>query len=44
VGVRTRAIQRHLRKVEALPAAEARKILPDLADLPDEGVDDEEES
>ncbi len=32
VGARTRAIQRHLRKVEALSAAESRKALPDLAD------------
>ncbi len=41
VGARTRAIQRHLRKVEAMPAAEARKILPDLAD---DMTDGEEES
>lgn len=41
VGARTRAIQRHLRKVETMPAAEARKILPDLAD---DMTDGEEES
>lgn len=39
VGARTRAIQRHLRKVEAMPAAEARKILPELTD----GITDGEE-
>ncbi len=40
VGARTRAIQKHLRKVEALPAAEARKILPDLADDISDGEED----
>ncbi len=40
VGARTRAIQRHLQKVEALPASEARKMLPDLSDA---GVDESEE-
>ncbi|MFN3950906.1 MAG: DNA recombination protein RmuC [Thermaurantimonas sp.] len=29
-GTRTRAIQRHLRSVQALPVAESRKILPDV--------------
>lgn len=31
MGKRTRAIQRQLRNVESLPAAEAQKILPDMA-------------
>ncbi len=30
VGTRTRAIQRQLRKVETLPAAELKDILPEL--------------
>lgn len=42
VGARTRAIQRHLRNVEALPASEARKMLPDLSDAI-AGEDEEEE-
>ncbi len=32
VGPRTKAIQKHLRNVELLPAAEARLILPELED------------
>jgi DNA recombination protein RmuC len=31
VGTRTRAIQRQLRNVESLPAAEAQIMLPDVA-------------
>ncbi len=31
VGTRTRAIQRQLRNVESIPAAEAQKILPDMS-------------
>lgn len=43
VGARTRAIQRHLRNVEALPASEARKMLPDLADdIMAEGEEDDQ--
>jgi len=42
VGARTWAIQRHLRNVEALPASEARKMLPDLSDAI-AGEDEEEE-
>jgi DNA recombination protein RmuC len=38
VGPRTKAIQRHLRTVESLPAAEARLVLPELADAE---IDDE---
>jgi DNA recombination protein RmuC len=43
VGVRTKAIQRHLRNVEALPAAEARKILPDITGNGTDDVEEEEE-
>jgi len=43
VGARTRAIQRHLRNVEKLPAAEARKMLPDLAEEIISGEDDYED-
>ncbi len=43
VGARTRAIQRHLRNVEKLPAAEAREMLPDLAEDIIAGEDDYEE-
>jgi DNA recombination protein RmuC len=31
VGTRTRAIQRQLRNVESLPAAETQNLLPDVA-------------
>jgi DNA recombination protein RmuC len=40
VGVRNRAIERTLREVEALPAPEAERVLPDLA--PVEAVDETE--
>ncbi len=44
VGARTRAIQRHLRNVEKLPAAEARAMLPGLAEtIMAEEQEDEEE-
>lgn len=44
VGARTRAIQRHLRNVEKLPAAEARAMLPGLAEtIMSEEQEDEEE-
>ena len=44
VGARTRAIQRHLRNVEKLPAAEARAMLPGLAEtIMSEDQEDEEE-
>ncbi len=44
VGARTRAIQRHLRNVEKLPAAEAREMLPGLADaILAEGEDNDED-
>jgi DNA recombination protein RmuC len=43
VGARTRAIQRHLRSVEALPAAEAQKILPGITGADIAGEDEEEE-
>jgi DNA recombination protein RmuC len=44
VGARTRAIQRHLRNVEKLPAAEARAMLPGLAEtILSEDQEDEEE-
>lgn len=44
VGARTRAIQRHLRNVEKLPAAEARAMLPGLAEtIKAEEQEDEEE-
>jgi DNA recombination protein RmuC len=39
VGTRTRAIERKLRGVEALPAADARRLLPDQA--PDDGEPEE---
>jgi DNA recombination protein RmuC len=44
VGVRTKAIQRHLRNVEALPAAEARKILPDITGADTSGEEEEDET
>jgi len=43
VGTRTKAIQRHLRNVEALPAAEARKILPDITGTDTSGEEEDEE-
>ena len=36
VGTRTRAIERKLRSVESLTEEEAKKILPELGELPDE--------
>ncbi len=42
VGTRTRAIERKLRSVESLSEEEAKKILPELVDLPEEEEKKEE--
>jgi DNA recombination protein RmuC len=44
MGKRTRAIQKQLRNVESLPAAEAQKILPDMTlDVLDIEIENETE-
>lgn len=44
VGTRTRAINRHLKHVQNLPAAEARNLLPEIGqDASDDGQEDGEE-